>query len=369
MKLLFVGLLVLHGFIHFLGFAKAYDLAKISQLTQDVSRPQGLIWMFAGLLLLASALLLVVGYSKWWLVGLIGLGLSQLMIVIAWQDAKFGTIANLLLIPGLVYGLASQGPWSFRAEYHNLVRQGLLHAVKQSEVTQDDLASLPKPLRCYLKQVGVVGRPRVHHFRARWRGRIRGGRDDPWMEFVAEQYNFVAEPARFFFMQARRSGLPVDVLHSFHDGAASMRVKLLSLFSLVKADGPDLTRAETVTLFNDLCLLAPAALLDSSISWEPVDEHSVQGTYRIGPNTVRAVLRFNERCELVDFVSDDRLMASADGKKLVPMRWSTPIGSYKKFGPYRIFSKGQGIWHQDEGAYAYFEADLLDLEINGKAQP
>ena len=38
-----------------------------------------------------------------------------------------------------------------------------------------------------------------------------------------------------------------------------MRVRLLSLIPMVDASGPDLRRKETVTVFNDLCLLAPGA--------------------------------------------------------------------------------------------------------------
>jgi hypothetical protein len=67
------------------------------------------------------------------------------------------------------------------------------------------------------------------------------------MSFRAHQDNFVDEPARFFFMDARRGGLPVDVYHAFAGGAATMRVRILSLAQVVRAEGPDLTRAETVT--------------------------------------------------------------------------------------------------------------------------
>ncbi|RLB59962.1 MAG: hypothetical protein DRI34_00115 [Deltaproteobacteria bacterium] len=367
MKWLCAGLLALHGLIHFLGLAKALAPGRLPQFTQAVSRPQGLLWMAAGLLLLAAAGLLAAGQRAWWLPGLAGVVLSQGLIFSTWRDARFGTVANLLLLPILLYGLASLGPWGFRAEYLRQVRGRLARPAIATPVAAGELSALPRPLRCYLEQAGVVGRERVHHFRARWRGRIRGGPDQPWMEFTAEQYNFVAEPARFFFMRARRGGLPVEVLHAFSGGAAIMRVRLLASIPLVDASGPELTRAETVTLFNDLCLLAPAALLDPGINWEELDERSVRGRYTVGANTISAVLHFNERCELVDFVSDDRLAASADGRRFTPKRWSTPVEAYRRFGPWRLFSRGRGLWHDRQGEYAYFEAELLDLQVNGPA--
>lgn len=48
------------------------------------------------------------------------------------------------------------------------------------------------------------------------------------MEFTFEQCNFLDRPLRLFLMGARRSGLSVDVLHMYHNGSASMRVRQAS---------------------------------------------------------------------------------------------------------------------------------------------
>jgi hypothetical protein len=220
-------------------------------------------------------------------------------------------------------------------------------------------------VQSYLRLAGAVGEPRVRHFRAAWRGRIRATADSPWMEFTAEQDNFPGEPARFFRMDATRSGLPVEVFHAFRRNSAAMRVRLLSLVPLVDASGPEVDRAETVTLFNDLCLLAPAALVDAAIRWEPLDARSARAHYTAGSNTISAVLRFNEAGELVDFVSEDRLAASPDGTQFTRQRWSTPVKDYRSFGPRRVFTRGEGRWHPPEGEFAYLEIELLDLQTNG----
>jgi hypothetical protein len=80
-------------------------------------------------------------------------------------------------------------------------------------------------------------------------------------------------------MDATLFGLPVDVLHTYLDATATMRVKACSLLPMVNAAGPDMDRAETVTLFNDLCLLAPAALIDAPITWQPIDADHVRATF------------------------------------------------------------------------------------------
>lgn len=361
---LFVGLLALHGLIHLMGFAKAFGLAELPQLTQPISRGMGLAWLGAALGVLATAGLVAAGERWWWAVGLGAVVLSQIVIVSSWGDAKFGTALNLIILAAVVYGFASEGPLSFRERYRGGVHARLAGTPSPAELlTEGDLARLPEPVARYVRLSGALGRPRVRHFASTWRGRIRGTPEDPWMAFTARQHNFVDGPARFYRMNARRGALPVDVLHVFEDGAATMRVRLLSLIPLVSESGPELTRAETVTLFNDLCVLAPGALIDPAIEWMTVDERAVEARYTVERNTIGARLEFDETGELVDFVSDDRL-ASSPGGGFERRRWSTPLSDYRDFGPHRASARGEGRWHVDGGGYAYVEAELLDLRLN-----
>jgi len=47
MKTFFAVFLVVHGLIHLLGTAKAFDVADIPQLTQQIARPLGILWLLA----------------------------------------------------------------------------------------------------------------------------------------------------------------------------------------------------------------------------------------------------------------------------------------------------------------------------------
>ncbi len=380
-----VTLIALHGLVHLMGPAKAFGVADLSQLSTPISRAMGVVWFAAALALWATALLVALSSRSWWVVGLVAVALSQAVIFSSWSDAKFGTVVNVLLLALVVYGFMSVGPFSLAAEYRAEVAGRTADAVSAPPLTEADLTHLPEPVRRYIRLTGSIGRPRVHHIRGTWRGRIRAGPDEPWMEFMAEQHNFMDEPARFFLMDARKAGLPVDVYHAFRDGEASMRVRLLSMIPVANAHGPEMTRAETVTLLNDMALLAPAALAGfaaeagpaagagarsrpdarPSLRWEAVDARSARAWYTVGANEVSAVLHFDEAGELVDFVSDDRLAASPDGKTFARWRWSTPVSNYRSFGALRLMSRGQGLWHADEGPYVYVELELLELETNG----
>lgn len=104
---------------------------------------------------------------------------------------------------------------------------------------------------------------------------------------------------------------------------------------MVDAAGPQTDRAETVTLLNDLCVVAPAApaaLVDAHVTWTVLGPGRVHAALTRGPQTVGADLVFDERVERVDLVCDDRLAGSPDGKTFTARRWSTPLTSYRDVG-------------------------------------
>jgi len=358
-----VVVLVGHGLIHLLGAAKGLGWAEVAALLEPISPAVGVAWLIAAAAVVAAGVLLAARDRRWWVAGILALIVSQAVIVTSWTDARTGTAANLLLLAALGYTLASRGPTSYRAEYVRRAAAALgePHPVKGAGavVTEADLARLPDQVAEYVRRSGALGQPRVGSVHARIHGRIRSGANARWMTYTGEQVNtFGPAPSRLFWMDATMFGLPVDVLHVLVGPAATMRVKLCSVVPMVNAAGPDMDRAETVTLFNDLCILAPAALIDAPITWQPLDDHRVRGTFTNGAQTVRADLTFDDG-DLVDFVSDDRMSTSSDGS-LVPQRWSTPVRDYARLGSRRIASYGEAHWHTagTRGEYAYLEYHL-----------
>jgi hypothetical protein len=276
----------------------------------------------------------------------------------------------VVVLAAVTYGAFAWGPFGLRADYNQRTSLALdgLAAQPTSVVTEADLAPLPSPVRRYLRLAGVVGQPRVQSFRVRMNGRIRGAADAPWMPFSAEQYSFFNPPRRYFFMQATRAGLPLDGLHAYAEDGASMRIKLLSMFPVVDLKGPVLTRTETVTVLNDMAIMAPATLIDPAIRWRQIDDLQVEATYTNGPNEVRAVLVFNTTGALSNFWSDDRPALGADGVTLQPQRWSTPIGAYRPQGLSRLASRGEARYAAPGGEYAYAEFEGIEVTVDTAAR-
>jgi uncharacterized protein DUF6544 len=359
-------LLVAHGLIHLLGVAKAFGVADLPQLTQPIAPPLGMLWLLGAMLFLASAVALFAWPRGWWMLAACGIAVSNAAIVPSWADAKAGAIANAIVLAAVVFGFFSLGPFSLRAEYERDVEGLLAPADVPEPVTGENLARLPAPVQQYLRGAGVIGRPRVHSFRVRMHGRIRNAPDARWMPFTAEQYNVVKPAVRLFYLNGSMMGLPFQGYHRYVAGDASMRVKAAGLVPLVTAAGPQMSQSETVTLFNDMCIMAPATLLDPAIEWHAVDDRTSRAWFTNAGHTIRAELLFDDSGELTNFVSDDRYQLSADGLLMRQVRWSTPLRAYRSFGPIRLASVGEGHWHQGAGEYAYLELTIDAVDYNVK---
>ena len=364
MRFAFVILLLVHGAIHLLGFAKAFAIAELPQLKRPIPRAAGIIWLLASLALFATAACAIARSPSWWMLAIPAIVLSQFVIVSSWGDAKFGTIPNVIILVPLSMALLDLRSTSFRSIYTREVASALARTPISSDVTEADLTKLPSLVQTYLRRSGAVGRPKVHNVRTRWRAQMKSRPDAAWMDAKADQYDFFdAPPARLFLMEASQYGVPFLALHQYIGQNATMRVRVASLVDVVDARGPEMNQSETVTLFNDICMLAPAALIDANTTWESIDSLSVRGTFENAGNTVRATLVFDAQGDLVDFVSNDRFL-SADGKKFERFPWSTPLRDYREFDGRRVATRGEAVWKQPGGDYIYGRFELVDIAYN-----
>ena len=269
-------------------------------------------------------------------------------------------------VRALCRGTRSHAPVNLRAEYERDVARALARGLSRDVLSEADLVGLPAPVQRYLRVAGVVNQPRVQNFRARMHGRIRGGPSARWMPFRAEQHNFFDRPARLFYLTASMFMVPVHGYHRYVGPSATMNVKAAGLFPIVAASGPEMDRTETVTMFNDMCMLAPATLISPAVAWEAADARTARAAFSNAGHTIHAELVFNDAGELIDFWSDDRSQIASDGSAR-QLRWSTPLGAYRSFGQVRLAAGGEARWREPDGEYAYIEIAIDTVEYNRTA--
>jgi hypothetical protein len=165
------------------------------------------------------------------------------------------------------------------------------------------------------------------------------------MKLKSVQYNFTDQPTRIFFITARKMGIPAFGIHLYKDKKAIMLIKLLGLFTVSDAKGPEMDQGETVTVFNDMCLLAPATLIDKNIIWEGVDSLTVKA--------------------LINFISNDRF-ETKDGKTYKNFPWHTPVEGYQDINGFRLPTGAKTIYKHPDGNFCYGEFMIKNVEYNCK---
>lgn len=264
-------------------------------------------------------------------------------------------VVGILLVLAVVIYIFAYTSNSLKRTYEKELEAALKkeESVESEILTQDDIEHLPKPVQDFLIHVGAVGREKVHSFKAVADGEIKMNRDSNWAKIEIEQNNFIGkELIRLFYLRMKVFGVPTYALHSYTDKNASMVGKIAGLFTIINARGNEMRISDTVTLLNDMCLFAPATLIDKRISWEQIDNMTVKATFKTEYATVTATLYFNEKHELINFTSEDRYYTGSDDN-YQKVKWSTPFGNYKEINGLLLPSYGEAVWNLPDGDYSY----------------
>lgn len=230
-------------------------------------------------------------------------------------------------------------------------------------ITETDIKHLPKPVQNYLRYVGVLGKEKVKNFRVTIDGSMKTDKEKDWAKVQVQQHSYTDKITRLFFMKLKMFGIPVVGLHSYIDTSANMLIKVGGLVPVVDGQGVEMDQAETVTVFNDMCILAPATLIDKRIEWESVDSLTAKAIFTNGDIEISATLYFNEEGQLINFVSDDRFY-SPTGETYEKVRWSTPISQYKNINGFNLATYGEAIWNFPDEDFTYIKLNIKDVSYN-----
>ncbi len=363
MRTFLIVLIFIHGLIHLLGFIKAFKFAELNQLTKNISKSVGILWLLVTMLFIIAATLYYLNVESWWLFCSIAIVLSQICIILSWKDAMFGTVANIILLPIVIIAFANNLPSSYKNIFKAEVEKRLSYTNSQAVLSEEEIKHLPAPVQKYIIYCGAVGREKIQNFKMEFKGGIKPKPGSDFLDFYSIQYNFYNDPARIFYIESKMYELPFDGLHLFVGTKATMQIKIASLFQVVDAKGPEMNKGETVTMFNDMCFFAPGNLVDKNIEWETIDSLTVKARFTNKGITISATLFFNEKGELINFSSNDRY-ESADGKVYNNYEWTTPVKDYREINGRRMATYAEAIWHKPEGKFCYGTFRLKEIQYN-----
>lgn len=104
MKIPLLVIILIHGAIHLMGFLHLSGLYKFSEFSDDFTialapgpkKIIGWLWLVAFFGWLGLAVFIFIGANSMGLL-VFSVLISQFLIILQWKDAKFGTLANLLI--------------------------------------------------------------------------------------------------------------------------------------------------------------------------------------------------------------------------------------------------------------------------------
>lgn len=359
LKILFIVILFFHGLIHLMGFAKAFNFAEMSQLTQPISKSQGVVWLTVTLLFLTAIPLFLLRKDWWWLVGIVAVLASQYLILTTWQDAKFGTIANVIALFAVIL---AYGQWSVNQSIANDVAQ-LKQATQsnaQKTVSFKDLEGLPAPVARYFRFALKDGQPLIRVAEIKHKGEFNMG--DKWIPFESTEH-FSTNPPAFIWDSDMTMGslMSVRVRDAYFQKKGSMLGKIFGLYAMVDAKDNEKLDAGALQRYLAESGWQPTALLpNENLKWTPIDENRALATLNDGNTTVSLEFSFNENGEMTKVFTPARFKEVNGEYKLTP--WECRVGNYEEIEGMMIPMEGEVGWIMPEGYQPYWKGRITEAK-------
>lgn len=361
MRFLFVFIVSLHGLIHVMGFAKAFKLADIHLLSQSISKPIGMLWLLASILFLLSMALYVLKMDWWLVMSMIAVVLSQILIVMFWNDAKFGTIVNSIV---LLVGMSAYGSLQFNSMVQMESEQIMqnLEVDKSPLVSENDVSHLPEIVQHWMRNSNVVGKEKAVSVRIDQIGEMRTKPEGKWMPFTAVQYVNAKNPA--FVWTTKVDAMPVVTMvgrDKLYNGKGAMLIKLAGLLPVVnERDNTQINQGAMIRFLAEISWF-PSAALNEYLTWEAIDSTSARATMTINNTSVSGVFTFSNNGDLVSFKAA-RYYGGKSNAKLED--WTVKMDSYKVFNGIKIPNKSTVVWELKDGDFKWLVLEIIDVAYN-----
>jgi len=358
MKIAYVILVVLHGLIHLIGPAKAMDWAESSPLQAPISRPMGLLWLLAALFTLGYAFLFGWKVSAAWMVGLVAVALSQTLIIMYWSDARFGTVANLIM---LVVILFSFGEWRFQRQAKqagNLLLRGLDE--RAQAFSKKDTAGLPEPVKNWLNSTGALEMHPPARVEIQQRLQLKTAVDqESYFPARARQISRIDSPSFLWLVEVEMN--PVLWMRgrdSYQSGKGAMNIWLNSLIPVVQEAGPKIDEGALQRFLGEMVWM-PQQALQPYIEWESINERQARAKMLYGGIEAGGIFTFRENGDFERFEAMRFYGADPDGDR---KPWILTVQEYAHFEGVRVPSQLEATWELETGAWTWLKLEVEEIQ-------
>lgn len=361
MRVLLFLLIGIHGVIHLLGFLKGFQILKSESVELSVSRPMAFFWLSTALLFTVTSIAFFLKKDSWIFLGIIAVICSQILIFLHWQDAQWGTLANIVLFICLLFAFSNwllEKKWAFEKKQF----QDSIDTHNTPTLLPEDVSHLPVVVQHWMKRSGVVGKPRTLGLRLQQSGKMKTKPSSRWMPFTAEQY-FNSQPPAFHWTAEVSMGLGLFLKgrDAFKEGEGEMMILLGALFPVVnEKNTPQMNSGAMIRYLAEICWF-PSAAASPYIVWEARDPFSAKASFSQNGLTVSGIFRFSEKGDLESFEAERYF---GGGSKAEKHLWVVTISDYLEQDGIRVPKQCSVMWKLPVGDFEWLRFSISKLEYN-----
>jgi hypothetical protein len=359
MKYFFGFLVLIHGIIHLKGFIDAFFSSGINQQVLGISKPIGSLWLLTFVLFVISVLQYLTD-KNWFYIAFIAVVLSQILIIMNWDDAKYGSILNIIIF---VVGFIAYGEYKFNAKTE-VETSSLINTVTKSNkfVSFNENDKLPEVVEKWLANSNVSGHREISTVKLKQKGEMRTKIDGKWLPFKAEQTFNLQDPSFMWVTSVKAAPLlNLNGRDKLQNGKGEMLIKLASLIPVVnESSNAKINQGAMLRFLAEICWF-PQAVLRHYISWENINSSSAKASFTYNDETVSGIFRFNKMNDFVSFEAQRYYGGKEDSSLEI---WYIEAQDYKTFNGIRIPYKNKVTWKLDKKDFHWLTLEITEIDYN-----
>ena len=302
----------------------------------------------------------------WWLIGFLAVIASQVLIFNYWSDAKFGTIANLIILLALILSYSS---FNFKSKIVK-EREKLFESsqsVSEKVITKETISELPSIIQKWLINNGTISKKPIYNVYLTQELQLKlKPEQTTWNYGMAEQYFTIQPPAFNWNINTEMNSiLSIVGRDKFVDGKGEMVIKLLSLIPVANTKNNEKVNQATLQRYLAEIVWFPSASLNEYIKWEPIDDNSARAIMEYKGTEGSGEFYFDNNGNFERFVAM-RYQDSNDDK---PTKWTVTATKTEERNGIKIPIECEASWEFESGKWTWLKLKITDIQYNVNKMP
>lgn len=271
----------------------------------------------------------------------------------------------LLIIAGLliIYWNIPYSPYKSKFDQDMRTRAEKVNSSGE-RYTREDIEQLPEPLQRYCNYIGLEGFERYKVARIYFNNTdfIFDDKSGKVLDMDYDLWHFYDEWFRSAYCQSSMYGIPFDGMdyctEDLEGGMKGMLGKMIQIFDVHTKQG---YQAGIITLFAEALTLNPGVLFSENVTYETVDENTVNVEIECDGITGSGTIYLNEEGAITSFYSDERQVEKIDGVE-VAIGWRCEYEDYREQNGILQAKTVRSIKVYPDKEVVYFSADNYEIE-------